>query len=123
MRSKIITDLLFNITKEEQEAIDIRIEADMAFLADLKAKGHKWGTTTSYSLKLIKEQGFNPIGITTMMCEETFIFETAEECAKAHQTCQVDNNIADGWWYGKADFEKALVDYENQFGKITVYWL
>jgi len=123
MRSKIIQDFLDRISSEEQEAMEIKIEAEIAFLDDLKAKGHKYGTATSYSLKLIKEQGFNPIGITIMMCEETFIFETSEESAKAHQACQVDNNIADGWWYGKDDFEMALIDYEDQFGEKKIHWL
>ena len=72
-----------------------------------------YATDKSESLKIIQEAGFNPIGITTMMCEETFIFNTEEEASKAfeyfetNRRANIDKHeyLPDGWWYGLVDFE------------------
>lgn len=56
------------------------------------------GTPESPILKFIVQNGFNPIGITYMMCEETFIFQTIEECNRA-----VDVFMPYGWWYSIDD--------------------
>lgn len=87
-----------------------------------------YGTNKSWLLGKVKEAGFNPIAITVMICEETFVFETSEEASKGFEW--VKNNYGnEGWWYGKADFEKARQDYVNDYKKHgwgeapKVYWL
>lgn len=55
-----------------------------------------YGTPDSEFLKCIISKGYNPIGITIMACEETFIFSTEEEAYRAHK--ELDTN--EGWWYG-----------------------
>ena len=39
------------------------------------AEHDAYGTPESHLLKKIKEAGFKPIGITVVLCEETFIFK------------------------------------------------
>lgn len=56
------------------------------------------GTPKSGVLKFIISQGFNPVGITYMMGEETFIFQTIEECNEA-----ADIFMPYGWWYSLDD--------------------
>ena len=83
-----------------------------------------YGKEGSHLLKEIKEAGFNPIAITVMLCEETFVFETEEETKKA-----ADKFLPEGWWYEKEDFKKSRIKYvEDAYKGIEenapkVYWL
>lgn len=87
-----------------------------------------YGTDQSELLKEIQAAGFNPIAITVMICEETFVFETEAEAIAAHKA--MDTN--EGWWYGldgKYPWKKTWEDYvrDHYEGDETkaskVYWL
>jgi hypothetical protein len=72
----------------------------------------------------MSQLGYYPIGICSMTCKETFIFETKEEALKACLECQMNKKIADGWWYGKEEFLEYKPVYEAEVGyEIKVYWL
>lgn len=86
---------------------------------------HKnYGTDKSLLLKDIRNAGFKPIGITVMLCEETFIFETIEECEKAAKMF-----LPEGWWYDLETFKKERTEYIDMFysGDETIaaniFWL
>lgn len=115
MKSKIIQELLDSITPEERERFAQQTEEHIKFQDELTEKGHIWNTPTSYSIAQLIERGFNPIGITTMLCEETFIFETEDEMKQAHQQCQVEEGVVDGWWYSRTEFYKARKEYVEKF--------
>lgn len=87
------------------------------------------GTPNSGVLKFIIQNGFNPIGITYMMAEETFIFQTIEECNAA-----ADIFMPYGWWYAIEDlsdnnwantvkwyYKEMCKPFDYQFP--DVYWL
>mgnify|MGYP001562527096 CR=1 FL=1 len=83
-----------------------------------------YGSPNSETLKQMREMGFNPIAITVMVCEETFVFDTVDEanrCAAAFGF--------DGWYCELTKFLKIREDYVNDFykGNIAeapeVYWL
>ena len=115
---EIIKEL--NIDPVTQKRIDETMEKQICDITELEAQGYKFNTDKSYSLKLIRDHGYNPIGITTIICEETFIFETEEEASEAHNDLQVIHEVVDGWWYSKIGFEKAL---ETLNEEPKVYWL
>lgn len=121
MRSSKIIELLNNIISEEDR---IKLHEDnekyLKFQEDLFNQGYRYNTDKSYSLELLRKAGFYPIGITTMMCEETFIFKTAQDANKAWESRVLGY---DGWWYGEEDFLKYVKEYEKDFGEIKVYWL
>lgn len=90
-----------------------------------------YGTDRSQALKILMDAGYNPIAITIMICEETFIFETEEEAIEAHKVFEMDPNpsIIQGFWYGEEKFHEAWKDYINEGYKDNeseapkVYWL
>ena len=79
----------------------------------------------------LKENGFNPIAVSQMYFEDTFVFETEEEAKKAFQQFEIDENekwIGDisGWWYGREDFLKTVKEYETEndgYSKVLIHWL
>lgn len=84
-----------------------------------------YGTPDSVLLKMVREQGFKPIGITIMMCEETFIFKGTKEAKEAWEMFKPE-----GWWYGLGDFWKDWDDYLKQMGEydyeeadVAIHWL
>lgn len=83
-----------------------------------------YGTPDSVLLKLVREAGFKPVGITTMMCEETFIFKGDKEASEAAKEF-----LPEGWWYGLARFWKDWEIYikENKYESDEVdsliHWL
>ena len=69
----------------------------------------------------MNDAGHFPIGLTTMICEETFIFKTEKEADKACESGVLGN---EGWFYGKKAFKKALEQYEKDMGyKNEIFWL
>lgn len=88
---------------------------------------HHYGTPKSTNIKILKDHGFNPIAITIIMCEETFVFETEEEAIRAHN--EFENNpkhniVIQGWWYNRESFKKAVQDYIKKTEYIPkIYWL
>lgn len=73
-----------------------------------------YGTPGSPLLAKIREKGFNPIAITVMICEETFVFRTDKEAHEAFKVMKTN----EGWWYGmdgKYPWETTLKEYREQF--------
>jgi hypothetical protein len=86
-----------------------------------------YGTYKSELLKEIIVAGHKPIGITVMVCEETFIFTTASEANEAS-----NGFMPEGWWYGldgkytwAATREQYIKEhYDGDESRApTVYWL
>ena len=81
-------------------------------------------TLESFSddIQKIKANGYNPIAVTQLYCEESFVFETVTEAKEAYRTV---GNEGDGWWYGKDEFIKSVENYEQQYTdtKVLIYWL
>lgn len=90
-----------------------------------------YGTDKSESIEKLRNVGFNPIGITKMICEETFIFNTDEEALKAFEYFEKNpvGEVIQGWWYGIVDFQLARQEYVmNIYEGIeedapTIYWI
>lgn len=79
----------------------------------------------SESIKKLRENGHNPIAVTQMYCEETFIFETDEEAKTALLLFNdSEGKCFYGWWHGREDFMKVVEEYEFVYpDKILIYWL
>lgn len=80
------------------------------------------------SIDQMKLAGFNPIAVTQMYMEDTFVFETEDEATRAHEYFEVNNtgNLPiriSGWWYGRDYFMQTLKEYESKFDTALVYWL
>ena len=103
--SKLINDIFDNISPEEHNDI---IKQVNQFQIDDPNYNEFYGTDKSYFLSEIKEKGFNPLGITVMVCEETFIMETKEECDRAWEIFKPE-----GWWYTLDEWEKVHNEYVN----------
>lgn len=121
MRSNIIQEMLSKITDEEKEQHRIETEAFLKREQELRDKGYKYGTNTSYSLVELNSAGHFPIGICTLMCEESFIFSSARKANKAWKSRTLGY---DGYFYSLEDFRKEKKWYENKIDvKIKVDWL
>ncbi len=70
-----------------------------------------------FDLEILKSAGYKPIAVTTMMCENTFVFETQDEANRAFLQFEKhpQGECISGWWYGREDFSKALDDYKKEF--------
>jgi hypothetical protein len=121
MKNNLIKEILSRITPEEHSKFQRQLEEDRAFQEMIYEQGYRYNTDKSYSIKLLNDAGHFPIGITTMMCEETFIFKLEKEATKAWKSGVLGN---DGWFYGKRSFQKALEDYEKDMNKRNeIFWL
>jgi hypothetical protein len=78
-------------------------------------------------LAFIRSNGFTPIGVSVMMFEDTFVFETIEEARQAGNACEVENHTDDrieAWWYGREEVPGIIDDYEKSFKKRPmVFWI
>lgn len=80
-------------------------------------------------IDIIKTNGFNPIAVTQMFMEDTFVFKTEDEAQKAYRLLERDENEkwigkVVGWWYGKRRFSATVHDYEKEMDfKVLIYWL
>lgn len=107
----------------ESEEFKTRFQKHIDFIEMVSDGGYVWNTPTSYSLKVLREYGYKPIGITTMMCEETFIFETQEEASRAYEDLEVDKGEIDGFFYGRTAFIHAMEEYQKDYEtELTIYW-
>lgn len=83
-----------------------------------------YGTPNSVLLKAVREAGFKPIGITVLMCEETFIFKDKMQATAAWEIFKPE-----GWWYGFGDWEETRQQYVkdiyggNEEDAPIIYWL
>ena len=81
-------------------------------------------------LTIIRNAGFNPIGVSQLYFEDTFIFETEEESKRAYRRLERDSEgrfLGDvvGWWHGEKDFKDAVRKYESEndgYSKVRTYW-
>jgi len=106
-------NLNFNITNEE-------LESDW--------EPNTYGTPQSKLLQQVIDAGFKPIAITTMICEETFVFKNDIEAKSAWEKFKPE-----GWWYGYSTFIDARKKYIKDLTQIHshealdyldgVYWL
>lgn len=91
---------------------------------DLQEIHNGYGTPNSVLLKSIREAGFKPIGITVVICEETFIFKGKEEAEAAAKMF-----LPEGWWYDFGSWEDTRKEYVKEFyggdeeAAPLVYWL
>jgi len=83
-----------------------------------------YGNEKSTMLKKIREAGFKPIAITTMICEETFVFRSEDEAKRVAKMF-----LPEGWWYSLKDFDAAREAYVKRHyeGRLAdapeVHWL
>ena len=82
------------ISPERQAELDKMFEEHKKWHDAHPDYNERYGTDKSYWLEKIREAGFNPVGITTMTCEETIIMETEEEAKAAWEIFKPE-----GWWY------------------------
>jgi len=126
MRSKVVQNILDNITKEQNKEFEREwLEAE-AHHRWMEENGLEYCTNTSPSLITLKEHGFHPIAITSFYLEETFIFHTKKEAKKAYKKLEKELGEIIGWWYSEKDFKKELEQatqkgeyYEN--GHLKIY--
>lgn len=92
---------------------------------DMAENPDAYGTPESVLLKLVKGAGFKPIGITVMMCEETFIFKGTKEAEEAAKMF-----LPEGWWYGLSQFWddweaylKSMEIYNSEEAEEGIHWL
>lgn len=115
--SKLIQKLMKDVEKSNSKK---SLKKDL----DCQKENNDLGKPNSLFLKEIQEAGFNPIGITIMMCEETLIFKTKDECDQAY-----GKFLPEGWWYCYSEWDdtrKWYVDtyYNGDYKKAPkVYWL
>jgi len=75
-------------------------------------------------VEILRQHGFNPIAVTTMMCEDTFVFKTQEEAERGFKEMEQEQRLVIGWWYGYRQFLKSMDDYEEQFeSRPVIHWL
>lgn len=129
MRSKKITELLGNITSEKKDEYDTQFAELVKHNEWMELNNLAYDTDTSPSLLIMSEHGFHPIGITKMMCEETFIFKTDEEATRAYELLEVEKNLLSGWWYSMDNWATAFEEHCNDMYDgdrsmgAKVYWL
>lgn len=77
------------------------------------------------ALNLIRAVGFTPIAVTQLYAEDTFVFRTKAEANRAFRMFESTKpSKLVGWWFGAADFIKALAKYEREYEtKVLVHYL
>lgn len=72
----------------------------------------------------IRKAGFNPIAVTQMYFDDTFVFETYGEAFLAYCNVECELKTVDGRWLDKENFLKRVAEYEkNSESKVRIYWL
>ncbi len=100
------TRIFNNIPPEIRAKVEASMEAHEKYMDEHPDYNKKYGTPESYWLETIKSKGFNPVGITVMVCEETIIMETQEECDRAWEVFKPE-----GWWYVASEWESNRKEY------------
>lgn len=122
--SKIIRDAFDSITPSQKAEFEKKMDAHLKWLEDHPDYHENYGKPNSYFLKEVREAGFKPIGITVMMCEETFIFETKEEAKSAWKAFSPE-----GFWYYLEQWGESRKNYVDEaYNGVEedappVYWL
>lgn len=108
-RSKIIEEMFNSITPERKAKLDAMMQAHRKWHEEHPDHGEHYGTDRSYWLEQIRSKGFNPVGITVMMCEETIIVETQKEKEEAWEIFKPE-----GFWYTVDEWEETRKWYVNE---------
>lgn len=114
-KPSILQEILDSITPEQQAKFDANFKAHEEYMDAHPDYNERYGTDKSYWLEEIRAKGFNPIGITVMICEETIIMETKEEIEKAWEIFKPE-----GWWYTAEQWEETRKDYVKDMYKGVV---
>ena len=69
-------------------------------------------------IQILKDHGYNPIKVTSMMFETTFVFNTEKESLKAYQELELEKKLLQGWFYGKETFNLDVEKYEAEMSSI-----
>ncbi len=71
-----------------------------------------------FDLEILKSAGYKPIAVTTMMCENTFVFETQDEADRAFEQFEKypQDECISGWWYCKESFADSIKEYAKEVG-------
>ena len=75
-------------------------------------------------LQTLFSKGFNPIKVTTMMIEYTFVFRTEEEANAGYERFEKnrdekrDPDPVVGWWHDEENFIKAKESYEAEMSEL-----
>ncbi len=75
-------------------------------------------------LQTLFSKGFDPIKVTTMMIEYTFVFRTEEEANAGYERFEKnrdetrDPHPVVGWWHGEETFAEAKASYEAEMSQI-----
>lgn len=118
--NNIIDKILSEIDEYQSKKLELDIERDVAWGKFLIEKGHKYNTPTSYSIKLLKDNGHNPLAICSYYGEETFFFKSEEEALRAYEEMEVKKGLICGWFHSVEEIDKL----ENPDGsKIEVEWI
>lgn len=75
-------------------------------------------------LKILRNHGYNPIAMTQLYFEDTFVFKTLDEATKAYAELEIDKELITGWFYEEDDFIREIKEYEERnASKVLIYWL
>lgn len=87
-------------------------------------------TSFQAEIDIVRNAGFNLIGVTQFMFYTAFIFETHEEAMEAHAALEnIDEPLVSGWWYGKEELPKAIHIYKESYPvndrdfEVKIFWL
>lgn len=119
MRSNIIDRILGEIPPQRLLELDREFIEDFAYNRWLEEQGKEYGTSTSITLDIAREAGFNPIGICWYGGEETLIFKTSKEANLAYKKLEREQGRVFAYWYSKKDFEKQ----EKYYQPTEIQWL
>lgn len=118
--NNIIDKILSEIDEYQSKKFELDIERDIAWEKFLVEKGHKYNTPTSYSIKLLKDNGFKPLAICSYYGEETFFFNSKEEASEAYQKMEVETGKVVGWFHTTDEIK----ELKNPDGtQLEVQWI
>ena len=91
---------------------------------------NKFDIKESRRILRLRLNGFNPIMFTSLMFEDTWVFETDEEAKRAFYTFEQDKNTGeyldkfDGWWYGIEEFNRQAEENKDwNYGITDRFWI
>ncbi|QQR76944.1 hypothetical protein IPJ63_01650 [Candidatus Nomurabacteria bacterium] len=71
-----------------------------------------------FDLEVLKTHDYKPVAVTTMMCENTFVFETEDEAIRAFEQFEKhpSGEYISGWWYSRESFDSSIKEYAKEVG-------
>lgn len=117
-KNNIVEDAFKNVSDEARARVQKQVED---INSDCNAN---YGTDKSCFLQAVIKSGHKPLAITTLLAEETLLFNTEDEALKA-----AEEFLPEGWYYGLDEWETTWKDYVNKFYKgdeskaPKVYWI